>query len=91
MGVDLPASLGPDESITLLVAVNGLTSQGTYALSFGIRVDSSASTTLTPSDGPFLIAPSAVTWTGDACQTPTMLAQIPPSSQHTYYVCPPSS
>jgi hypothetical protein len=91
MGMDLPASIGPHESITLLVAVNGLTSQGIYALSFGVSVDGSAPTTLTPSDGSFLIAPSAVVWTGDTCQSPAMQAQIPPSSQDTYYVCPPAS
>ena len=91
MGVDLPASIGPHESITLLVAINGMTSQGTYALSFEVSVDGSAPTILTPSDGSFLIAPSAAVWTGDTCQTPAMQAQIPPSSQHTYYVCPPAS
>jgi hypothetical protein len=91
IGVDLPVSIGPNKSIELLVAVNGLTSQGTYALSFSISVDGAAPTTLTPSDGPFLIAPSAVVWTGTACQTPAMQAQIPPSSQDIYYVCPPAA
>jgi hypothetical protein len=90
-GVDLPMSVGPNKAITLLVAVNGLTSQGTYALSFGISVDGAAPASVTPSDGPFLIAPSAVVWTGTACQTPAMQAQIPAASQDTYYVCPPAS
>lgn len=91
IGVDLPLSIGPNESIGLLVAVNGLAVQGTYALSFGVSVDGAAPTPLTPSDGPFLIAPSAAVWTGTDCQTSAMQAQIPPSSQHTYYVCPPAS
>jgi hypothetical protein len=75
----------------VLVAVDGLTSQGTYALSFGIRVDDAAAVTLTPSDGSFLIAPAAVVWTGTACQTPAMQAQFPPASQDTFYVCPPAA
>lgn len=90
-GPDLPITLGPNQSLVVLVAVNGLTSQGTYALSLGISVDGSTPTSLTPSDGPFLVAPSATVWTGNACQTPTMQAQIPAASQDTYYVCPPQS
>jgi hypothetical protein len=90
-GPNLPFAIGPNESIVFLVAVNGLTSQGTYTLSFGVSVDGAAPTPLTPSDGPFLIAPSATVWTGTACQTAAMQAHIPPSSQDTYYVCPPAS
>lgn len=84
-------ALGPNESIAFLVAVNGLTSQGTYALTFSLGIDGAAPATLTPSDGPFFIAPAAVVWTGTACETPAMLAQIPAASQDTYYVCPPAS
>lgn len=90
-GVSLPASIGPHESIGLAVAVKGLTRQGTYALSFGISVDGAARTSVTPSEGPFLIAPSARVWTGTACQTPAMQAHIPASSRDTYYVCPPTA
>ena len=87
----LPYVIDPNNSITLAVAVNGLSSQGTYALTFGVSVDGAAPTTVAPSDGAFVIAPSAVVWTGTACQTPAMQAQIPSSSQATYYVCPPAS
>jgi hypothetical protein len=73
-----------------LIAVDGLTSHGTYALSFGVSIDGATLTTLVPSDGPFLIAPAAKVWTGTACQTPAMLAQIPAATQDTYYVCPPA-
>ena len=90
-GSNLPFAIGPNQSILILVAVNGLSSQGTYVLSFGISLDGAAPAQLTPSDGSFFIAPSAVVWTGHACQTPAMQAQISPSSQDTYYVCPPSS
>jgi hypothetical protein len=90
-GVNLPATIGPNKSIQALIAVDGLTSQGVYALKFGVSVDGAAPTMLTPSDGAFLIAPSASVWTGTACQTPAMQARIPASSQDTYYVCPPAS
>lgn len=90
-GPHLPIAIGPNQSVGLVVAVNGLTSQGTYALIFGISVDGAAPTYLSPSDGSFLIAPSAVVWTGTACQTPAMQTRIPSASQDTYYVCPPAS
>jgi hypothetical protein len=86
-----PFAIDPNQSIVFLIAVDGLTSQGTYSLSFGLSIDGSAPTTLAPSDGAFLIAPAAIIWTGTACQTPAMLAQIPAASQDTYYVCPPAS
>ena len=89
-GVNLPASIGPHKSIQVLIAVDGLTRQGMYALSFGVRVDGASPATLTPSDGAFVMAPSASVWTGTACQTPTMQAQIPAASTDAYYVCPPS-
>ncbi len=85
-----PVAIGPNKSIVFLIAVNGLTSQGTYTLSFGVSIDGASPATLAPSDGAFLIAPAAVVWTGTACQTPAMQAHIPPASQDTYYVCPPA-
>lgn len=90
-GAPLPIALGPNKSIELLIAVNGLTSQGTYALRFGASVDGAAPVTMIPSDGAFLIAPAPRVWTGTACQSPAMQAQIPASTQDTYYVCPPAS
>ena len=89
-GVDLPASIDPHKSIQVLIAMDGLTRQGTYALTFGVSVDGAAPTTLTPGDGSFVMAPSAKVWTGTACQTPAMQAQIPAASTDAYYVCPPS-
>jgi hypothetical protein len=71
--------------------VHGLTSQGTYALTFGVSIDGIAPAQVAPSDGSFFIAPSAIVWTGTACQRPAMLALIPAASQDTFYVCPPTS
>ncbi len=90
-GTTWPVTIGPNKSISLAIAVSGLTTQGMYALSFGISVDGAAPATIPPSDGSFLIAPSASIWTGTACETPAMQAQIPATSQDTYYVCPPAS
>jgi hypothetical protein len=90
-GLDWPATIDANKSIVFVIAVNGLTSQGTYSLSFGLSVDGAAPTQVTPRDGPFLIASTAKVWTGTACQTPAMLAQIPAASQDTYYVCPPGA
>jgi hypothetical protein len=90
-GLNWPATIDAHKAIAFYVGVNGLTSQGTYALSFGISIDGAAPTQVTPSDGSFLIAPAAVVWTGTACQTPAMLAQIPAATQDSYYICPPVS
>jgi hypothetical protein len=90
-GLTWPATIDAHDAIAFYVSVNGLTSQGTYTLSFGLSVDGAADTQVAPSDDPFLIAPAAVVWTGTACQTPAMLAQIPPATQDTYYVCPPGA
>lgn len=90
-GPDLPVTLGPGKSVVFLVAVDSLTSQGTYTLSFSVSVDGAASATLPARDGPFFIAPSPVIWTGTACQTPAMQAQIPTPAPDAYYVCPPAA
>lgn len=90
-GPNLPVTIGPNTSIVFLIAVNGLITQGMYTLSFGIGVDDIVPVGLEPSDGSFLIAPSAKVWTGTACQTPAMQALVPASSQDVYYVCPPAA
>jgi hypothetical protein len=90
-GLQWPATIAANKAITFYVGVNGLANQGTYALSFTFSVAGASPTRVAPSDGSFLIAPSATVWTGTACQTPAMLAQIPTSSQDVYYVCPPAA
>jgi hypothetical protein len=90
-GANPPFAIGPNTSIAFLIAVNGLTSQGTYTLSIGISINGAAPTQVSSNDGTFLMAPAAIVWTGTACQTPAMQALIPPATQDTYYVCPPTS
>lgn len=89
-GLSWPVSIDPGKSVVLDIRVQGLTSHGTYALSFDVGADGAAPVTVAAGDGSFLMAPSATIWTGTACQTPAMQAQIPPASQDTYYVCPPA-
>lgn len=90
-GPNLPITLPPNQSLTFLITVNGLTAQGTYALTFGVTVDGAAPTTMAPSDGSFFIAPSPTVWTGTACQSAAMQAKIPATTHDTYYVCPPAA
>lgn len=90
-GPNLPVTISPNKSIAFLIAVNGLTSQGTYALTFGVGVDGATPATLTPSDGSFLIAPSLIVWTGTTCQTSAMQAKIPVTTKDIFYVCPPAA
>lgn len=89
-GTILPLAIAPNQSLTFLIAIRGLTSQGTYALDFHVGVDGASPATLAPSDGAFMIAPSPTVWTGTACQAPAMQAHIPAASHDTYYVCPPA-
>jgi hypothetical protein len=90
-GLGWPVVVAPNTSVVMTIGANGLASQGTYALSFGVSVGGAAPAAVMPSDGPFLIAPHVAVWTGTACQSSAMQALIPPSSQDAYFVCPPSS
>lgn len=90
-GAQQSASIGANQSTSLLIPINGLTAQGTYTLRFNVSVDGAAPTPLAPSDGAFLIAPAPAIWTGTACTSAAMQAQIPASTQDAYYVCPPGA
>lgn len=80
-----PIKIAAKHSISLAVGVYGLNSQGTYTLGFAVSADGGSATTLSPSDGSFLIAPSAVKWTGKNCTTSAMKSKMPSTG---YYVCP---
>lgn len=84
----LPAKLAPGKTMTTLVVVNIPEVAGTYAIAFGVAVDSAAPVYTTPATA-FLIAPVAHTFTGSACTVPSMAAQIPAATTpETYYICP---
>ena len=45
--------------------------------------------TFGPAADPYLAGPIAHSFTGAACNSPAMLAQIPPATTpETYYICP---
>lgn len=91
-GPNLPLSIAPGRSVLLFVNMKGLASQGTYTMSMALGVDGATPRAVQPSDSSFIIATSPTIWTGTACEnSPTMMAQIPPSAKGTYYVCPPQS
>lgn len=91
-GPGLPYAIPPHQSLLLYVQAQGLNNQGTYTVSLRFGVDGATPHMLTPSDGAFIIAPSAIVWTGTTCMnSAAMLAKIPTSGQDTYWVCPPSS
>lgn len=82
----LPVVLAPNQAITVEVGMKPPTAAGSYTFDFGLGVDS-ATTTFVSVGPPTLLAPTAHTWSGQACETPAMKAQIP-TSPHADYICP---
>lgn len=84
----LPVSLAPDQSLSFLVTVSVPDMVGTYAFGISFQVDHPPAVGGYTAD-PFLAAPATHTFTGAACNTPAMLAQIPAATTpETYYICP---
>jgi hypothetical protein len=84
----LPITLGPGEGLMIRsnLAISG--TSGTYGFTFGLAFDGSAPAFVSPMP-PIFLAPIAHTWSGDACKTAAMQAQIPPDTNPpTYYLCP---
>jgi hypothetical protein len=72
----------------LAVHVVSPTVPGYYTFAFRLHVDENVSPYLAD-DESLLLDPQARGWSGDACQTPAMKAQIPPNSTNAY-ICPPA-
>lgn len=84
----LPVSLAPGKTLSFWVVVSVPDMAGTYAFGIGFQVDHPPAVGGWTAD-PFLAAPVAHTFTGAACNTSAMLAQIPPATTpETYYICP---
>jgi hypothetical protein len=84
----LPLSLPPGENITIDVQMAPLGTPGTYLFAFGLTVDGAAPTYV-PATQLALFAPAAHTFTGVACEQPSMASQIPQATNPpTFYVCP---
>lgn len=73
----------------LVVLVTGvLTITGTYALELAPTLDH-ARLPFVPVGMPALFSGAAQKWSGKACLTPAMQAQIPaPTTPRSYYICP---
>jgi hypothetical protein len=84
----LPVSLAPGQTLSFMVTVSVPDMVGAYAFGIGFQVDHPPAVGGYTAD-PFLAAPVAHTFTGATCNTPSMLAQIPPATTpETYYICP---
>jgi hypothetical protein len=86
----LPLALAPGNGLVLSVDVSTPSASGTYAFSFGISVDGAPAAPIGTGEQ-VLLAPVAHTWTGNACTTAAMQAQIPPATTPpSYFICPES-
>lgn len=84
----LPFTLASGKGLSFQVSVAVPDMAGTYAFTIGFKVDGAAAAFGPPADS-FLAAPVAHTFTGSACNTSAMLAQIPAATTpETYYICP---
>jgi hypothetical protein len=82
----LPLTLAPGKAITVFVGMAKPSAAGQYVVALGMQVDGAKG--YTPSSAKLLLAPVAHKWTGHACQSPAMLAQIGATTPNTYYICP---
>lgn len=93
----LPVTLRAGQGMTIEVDLTSsfepttvFTTPGYYTFSFGVGVDGAAPVFAVTSPQT-LLAPSVREWTGDACTSSAMQAQIPPATTPpTYYLCPAS-
>lgn len=86
----LPVTLAPGKTLTIVIGLTVPTAPGQYAFAFSLAQDAAAPA-LVGSAQPALFAPIAHKWTGPACTTSTMLAQIPTATDPvTYWICPQS-
>lgn len=89
----LPVTLKHGEWMTIEVGMGPnsedpvFSNAGTYTFSFGLSIDKQAPIFSTTSP-PTLLAPPAHEWSGQACTTAAMQAQIPASNPTTMYICP---
>lgn len=84
----LPVSLAPGKALSFSVRVSVPDMEGAYAFGISFQVDHPPAVGGYTAD-PLLAATVAHTFTGAACNTPSMLAQIPAATTpETYYICP---
>lgn len=86
----LPVTMAPGQDVSVNVGVTVPKAPGTYTFSLGLAVGSAAPVYFSTT-APALFAPVTAKWTGQNCAAPAMKAQIPASTQHAQYICPPAS
>jgi hypothetical protein len=82
----IPLTRKPGQSVLMVVSLTAPTTPGTYNFAFSLTVDG-AKTPFAPLADDLLLDSAARAWSGDACATPAMQAQIPASSTDSY-ICP---
>jgi hypothetical protein len=93
----LPVTLRAGQGMTIEIGMASLsnatpvfTTPGYYTFSFGVGVDGAAPV-FAATSSQALLTPSVREWTGDACLSSAMQAQIPPATTPpSYYLCPAS-
>ena len=91
----LPLTLAPGQDLTIKVTLDVPGASGIYDFAFSVAMDNIGSASVPTHSSAqgqavgVLLAPVVHTWTGGACLTPAMQAQIPPATNPpTYYLCP---
>jgi hypothetical protein len=85
----LPVTLPPGRDMKIGIFVKAPTNAGVYTCAAGITADS-APLPVTVGQN-MQLAPTGRRWTGKACLSPAMQAEIPANSPaETYYICPES-
>lgn len=91
-GEPLPAHLAPGQKLFFSVGITlpvAPEAPAAYTFAIGFQTDGASTATFGQPASPVLFAPVAHTFTGTACNTPSMLAQIPPATTpETYHICP---
>jgi hypothetical protein len=73
----------------LLHWANAACTPGTYTFALVVSVNG-GSMSFSAGQDPMLLAPIVQRWSGEACQSNAMQAQISPANPQAYYICPTS-
>lgn len=85
----LPLALAPREVVYFFLGMDKPEQAGSYAFTFGARLQTGETLTTTNSTT-MLLAPVAHSWDGRSCNQSAFLSQITATDPETYYVCPVS-
>lgn len=86
----LPVSLGAGQMLVIGVGVTPPSAPGAYTFAFALNYDDATAAPISTMQ-PTLFDSAAVKWTGQNCEAPALLSQIPPNDTTGRYICAPSS